>query len=26
MGPLDEIERYKRVFNVGQQSVQRVIV
>jgi len=26
MGPLDEIKRYKRVFNVGQQSVQRVIV
>ena len=26
MGPLDEIERYKRVFNFGQQSAQRVIV
>ena len=26
MGPADEIARYKRVFNVGQQSVQRIIV
>ena len=26
MGPADQIARYKRVFNVGQQSVQRIIV
>ena len=26
MGPADEIARYKRVFNVGQQSAQRIIV
>ena len=26
MGPKDEIERYKRVFGVGQQEVQEVLV
>jgi nicotinate phosphoribosyltransferase len=26
MGPADEIERYKRVFGVGQQDVQEVVV
>jgi nicotinate phosphoribosyltransferase len=26
MGPVDEIERYKRVFNLGEQSSQPVVV
>lgn len=26
MGPKDEVERYKRVFGVGQQEVQEVVV
>jgi len=26
MGPADEIERYKRVFDLGEQTAQKVIV